>query len=120
MSFSNTSLFVSEQVPEFIREEYPLFIQFLKAYYQFLEQDQSTLPVSAGSFVIGTRYTINTLGTTNWQSIGAPADAIVGTSFIATGVGSGTGTATLTNPISNSLTTSIKDIRNISFYIQFL
>jgi hypothetical protein len=113
MSFSNTSLFVSEQVPEFIREEYPLFIQFLKAYYQFLEQDQSTLPVSAGSFVIGTRYTINTLGTTNWQSIGAPADAIVGTSFIATGVGSGTGTATLTNPISNSLTTSIKDIRNI-------
>jgi hypothetical protein len=114
MSFSNTSLFVSEQVPEFIREEYPLFIQFLKAYYQFLEQDQSTLPVLAGSFVIGTRYTINTLGTTNWQAIGAPAGATVGTSFIATGVGTGTGTATLTNPTSNSLTSSIKDIRNIN------
>lgn len=114
MSFSNTSLFVSEQVPEFIREEYPLFIQFLKAYYQFLEQDQSNFPVSAGNFVIGTRYTINTLGTTNWQAIGAPADATVGTSFIATGVGAGTGTAKLTNPTSNSLTSSIKDIRNIN------
>jgi len=40
MSFSNTSILVPQQVPEFIREEYPLFIDFLKAYYEFLEQEQ--------------------------------------------------------------------------------
>jgi hypothetical protein len=40
MSFSNTSVLISQQVPEFIREEYPLFIDFLKAYYEFLEQEQ--------------------------------------------------------------------------------
>lgn len=40
MSFSNTSVLINSQVPEFIREEYPLFIDFLKAYYQFLEQEQ--------------------------------------------------------------------------------
>ena len=40
MSFSNTSILINQQVPEFIREEYPLFIDFLKAYYEFLEQEQ--------------------------------------------------------------------------------
>lgn len=40
MAFSNTSILVNQQVPEFIREEYPIFIQFLKAYYEFLEQEQ--------------------------------------------------------------------------------
>lgn len=114
MAFSNTSLLVSEQVPEFIREEYPLFIQFLRAYYEFLEQDISTLPVLAGSFIIGTRYTISNLGTTDWQGIGAPAGATVGTSFVATGVGSGTGAATVTNPVSNNVNTVIKDIGNIT------
>ena len=32
-----TSLLVNRQLPEFIREEYPLFISFLEAYYEFLE-----------------------------------------------------------------------------------
>jgi hypothetical protein len=40
MSFSNTSVLISQQVPEFIREEYPLFVDFIKAYYEFLEQEQ--------------------------------------------------------------------------------
>lgn len=52
--------------------------------------------VSAGSFIVGFRYTITSLGTTNWQNIGAPVGAAVGTKFIATGVGTGTGTATTT------------------------
>jgi hypothetical protein len=35
-----TSLLVDSQLPEFIREEYPQFISFLEAYYQFLETEQ--------------------------------------------------------------------------------
>ena len=41
MSFANTSILVNRQVPEFIRDEYPLFITFLEAYYEFLEQKQT-------------------------------------------------------------------------------
>lgn len=40
MSDYKTSLLVNRQVPEFIREEYPLFISFLEAYYEFLETKQ--------------------------------------------------------------------------------
>lgn len=36
-----TSLLVNKQLPEFIREEYPKFISFLEAYYEFLEQKQT-------------------------------------------------------------------------------
>ena len=36
-----TSLLVSKQVPDFIRSEYPKFISFLEAYYEFLENKQS-------------------------------------------------------------------------------
>lgn len=32
------SLLVSEQVPEFVREEHPKFIAFLEAYYEYMEQ----------------------------------------------------------------------------------
>jgi hypothetical protein len=32
-----TSLLVNKQLPEFIKEEYPKFISFLEAYYEFLE-----------------------------------------------------------------------------------
>jgi hypothetical protein len=32
-----TSLLVYNQLPEFVREEHPLFISFLEAYYEFLE-----------------------------------------------------------------------------------
>jgi hypothetical protein len=34
------SLLVSSQVPEFVREDHPLFIAFLEAYYEFLENKQ--------------------------------------------------------------------------------
>jgi len=42
MSDYKTSLLVSKQVPEFVRDEYPLFISFLEAYYEFLETAQGT------------------------------------------------------------------------------
>lgn len=35
-----TSLLVQGQVPEFVREDYPKFISFVKAYYEFLENEQ--------------------------------------------------------------------------------
>jgi hypothetical protein len=31
-----------DKVPEFVREEYPLFVTFLEAYYEFLENKQGT------------------------------------------------------------------------------
>ena len=37
-----TSLLVNQQVPEYVREEYPTFIAFLEAYYEFLETKQGT------------------------------------------------------------------------------
>jgi hypothetical protein len=40
MSDLKTSLLVNRQVPEFIREENPVFISFLEAYYEFLENKQ--------------------------------------------------------------------------------
>ena len=49
--------------------------------------------VIAGAFVVGTEYTIVTAGTTDFTLIGA-ADSNVGTVFTATGTGTGTGTAT--------------------------
>ena len=42
MSDYKTSLLVNRQVPEFVREEYPLFISFLEAYYEFLETKQGS------------------------------------------------------------------------------
>jgi hypothetical protein len=48
--------------------------------------------ITAGSFVVGSVYTILTLGTTSFTAIGASANT-VGITFVATGVGSGTGTA---------------------------
>ena len=48
--------------------------------------------VSAGSFVVGHKYTIKTVGTTDFTTIGASANT-VGTVFTATGAGSGTGDA---------------------------
>lgn len=40
--YQKTSLLIDRQVPEFIREEYPLFITFLEAYYEFLENKQGS------------------------------------------------------------------------------
>ena len=54
----------------------------------------SSEAIPAGNFVVGRRYTISSIGSTNWPSIGASSSTI-GTTFTATGVGSGTGSATL-------------------------
>ena len=35
------SLLINRQVPEFVRDEYPTFIRFLEAYYEFLENKQT-------------------------------------------------------------------------------
>jgi hypothetical protein len=48
--------------------------------------------VTAGSFVVGKTYTIDSVGTTDFTLIGASSNTI-GTVFVATGVGTGTGTA---------------------------
>ena len=54
--------------------------------------NSETIP--AGNFVTGRRYSITSLGSTSWTSIGANS-ATLGVVFAATGPGSGTGTATL-------------------------
>lgn len=55
--------------------------------------------VTAGAFIVGVRYKILTVGTTDFTLIGASANTI-GVSFVATGVGVGTGTATPENSIA--------------------
>jgi hypothetical protein len=42
MSNLKTSVLVNKQIPEYIREEYPAFIAFVEAYYEFLENKQGT------------------------------------------------------------------------------
>jgi hypothetical protein len=37
-----TSILVSRQIPEFVRDEYPTFVTFLEAYYEFLEGSANT------------------------------------------------------------------------------
>jgi hypothetical protein len=49
------------------------------------------LTLIAGSFVIGTSYRIQTLGTTDFTLVGASSNT-VGIDFTATGVGAGSGT----------------------------
>lgn len=56
---------------------------------------KTTPTAVAGSFVTGTLYTISSVGTTDFTSIGS-IDNNVGTMFVATGAGTGTGTATFT------------------------
>ena len=58
---------------------------------QLMNEDTQT--VIAGSFVVGTKYKIVTVGTTDFTAIGASSNT-VGVVFTATGAGSGTGTAT--------------------------
>jgi len=53
--------------------------------------EEDTL-ITAGSFITGNRYKIQTIGTTNFITIGAASNT-VGLEFIATGPGTGTGTA---------------------------
>jgi hypothetical protein len=59
--------------------------KFLVAYTASATADES--------FIVGQAYQISTLGTTDWQSVGAGADSAVGDIFTATAVGSGTGEA---------------------------
>lgn len=42
MTDFKTSLLVNRQLPEFVRDEYPLFQSFLEAYYEFLETEQGS------------------------------------------------------------------------------
>ena len=65
---------------------------------------------TAGSFIIGRTYLIVTVGTTNFQAIGASLNA-PGIYFTATGVGSGDGTAQLVRTVQNKLqeSVSVKD-----------
>jgi len=58
-------------------------------------QIKATVTVPAGSFVVGTAYTIASPGTTSFTAIGA-ANNNIATTFTATGVGTGSGTATYT------------------------
>ena len=37
------STVVSSQLPEFVRADHPVFVAFLQAYYEYLEQSNSTL-----------------------------------------------------------------------------
>jgi hypothetical protein len=54
--------------------------------------------ITAGSFVVGSIYTILTDGTTDYALIGS-ANNTIGTTFTATGVGTGTGTATTSGAV---------------------
>ena len=66
-----------------------------------------TAVITAGSFVVGKTYIINSIGNTNFTLIGAASNT-VGITFTATGIGSGTGTAvqdTYNNLISIGSTT---------------
>ena len=58
--------------------------------------------VTAGAFVVGTKYEIVTLGNTDFEAIGASAN-VVGTVFTAIGVGSGTGEAREALTFTNGL-----------------
>ena len=61
--------------------------------------ERSNIPTTAGYFVIGQTYTIQSIGTTDFTTVGAASND-VGISFIATGVGSGTGVANKTTYIN--------------------
>ncbi len=57
---------------------------------QLMNMDTET--VTAGNFVVGTKYIILSVGTTDFTAVGAASNT-VGEVFTATGVGSGNGTA---------------------------
>jgi hypothetical protein len=63
----------------------------------------TTSTVTAGSFAVGTEYTIASIGTTDFTAIGAASNT-VGVVFTATGVGTGTGTATTNTWASGTYT----------------
>jgi len=71
------------------------------------EQGTKTI---AGSFMVGQTYLITSIGSTNFQLIGATSNT-VGLHFIATGVGTGTGTAEISRTVQSKLqdTVSVLD-----------
>lgn len=68
--------------------------------------------ITAGSFVIGNTYTIVSIGTTDFTSIGASSNQL-GVVFVATGIGSGTGTASSPSTITTSGATNIAAMQRI-------
>jgi hypothetical protein len=77
----------------------------------------SATVVSAGSFVVGTTYSISFLGTTDFTSIGATTNT-VGVTFVATGAGTGTGTAACvaSTPSYKDFTSSFLTFHNFATY----
>jgi hypothetical protein len=61
-------------------------------YCLVLSEYTNNLVVNAGNFIVGQKYTISVVGTTNFTLIGAASNT-VGVTFTATGVGTGTGQA---------------------------
>jgi hypothetical protein len=66
----------------------------------------NNVSVNAGSFLIGSRYVITSVGSTSWTAIGASSNN-VGVIFVATGVGSGTGVASTVASINTAAIASI-------------
>jgi len=62
--------------------------------------------INATALVVGTQYTINSVGTSDFQLVGAQNNE-VGTSFAATGATIGTGTCTLSNEWNFTIPTTI-------------
>lgn len=62
--------------------------------------------ISAGSFIVGQKYTILVVGTTDFTLIGAASNTI-GVTFTATGVGTGTGTATFIKSANTTIANSV-------------
>jgi hypothetical protein len=60
--------------------------------FNALTSDLTFLPTTAGNFGLGVKYTIITVGTTDFTAIGAISNT-PGITFTATGAGTGTGTA---------------------------
>jgi len=67
----------------------------LESNYEWVWNDDNdqTYTVSSGSFIVGRKYKIKTIGTTNFSLIGAGSTPSVGEIFFATGSGDGTGDA---------------------------
>ena len=38
MANINLKTIITKQIPEFVRSDYPLFVEFIQAYYEYLNQ----------------------------------------------------------------------------------
>ena len=64
-------------------------------YFMIQSAHKEKTEYKAGTFKNGAYYTITFVGTTDWQDIGAPVGATIGTRFQTTGAGAGTGKASI-------------------------